>query len=122
MNAVLPCRGRNCRRRPPLLVYPEARMPRRFYSPQEELLIFQLERVIDYLSQNRWLRRTSAQGQFRFHSVLLNAKTRYRRQIVVLTFDAETRQFQVQPAESNDVILRFKPTWLSVKAITGLDS
>jgi len=39
---------------------------------------------------------------------------------VVITFDAETRQFQVQPAESDDVILRFKSAWLSVKAITGL--
>jgi len=120
MNAVLPCRGRNCRRRPPLMVYPEARTPRRYYSPQEELCIFQLERVISYLSQGRWLRRTSVQGQFSFHSATLNAKKLYRRQIVVITFDAETRQFQVQPAESDDVILRFKSAWLSVKAITGL--
>jgi hypothetical protein len=121
MNAVLPSRGRNCRRRPPLLVYPEARIPRRYYSPQEELRIFQLERVIAYLTKGKWLRRTSKQGQFRFHSVHFNVKKPYARQVVVLTFDAETRQFQVKPAESDDVILCFSPTWLSVKAITGLD-
>jgi hypothetical protein len=121
MNAVLPSRGRNCRRRPPLLVYPEARTPRRYYSPQEELDIFQLERVEEYLSKGRWLRRTSVHGQFRFHSDLLNAKTHYARQVAVITFDLETRQFQVRPAESDNVILSFRPDWLSVAAITGLE-
>lgn len=121
MNAVLPSRGRYCRRRPPLLVYPKARTPRRYYSPQEELRIFQLERVTEYLAKGRWLRRTSTQGQFRFHSALLNAKKTYARQIVVITFDAETLQFQVRPAECNEIISRFNPAWLAVTAITGLD-
>jgi hypothetical protein len=121
MNAVLPSRGRNCRRRPPLLVYPEARTPRRYYSPQEELDIFQLERVEAYLAKGRWLRRTSSQGQFRFHSDVLNAKKPYARQIMVISFDLKTRQFQVRPAESDDVILVFRPEWLSVAAITGLE-
>jgi hypothetical protein len=121
MNAVLLSRGRNCRRHPPLLVYPEARTPRRYYSPQEELRIFQLKRVEEYLSTGRWLRRTSTQGQFRFHSDLLNARKPYARQIVVVTFDTKTHQFQVRPPGSEDVILRFRPDWLSVTAITGLE-
>jgi len=45
MNAVLPSRGRNCRRHPPLMVYPEARIPLRFYRPADELAIFDLHRV-----------------------------------------------------------------------------
>lgn len=121
MNTVLPSRGRKCRRQPPLSVYPEARTPRRFYSPQQELAIFQLERVKAYLSKGRWLRRTSSQGQFRFHSQVLNAKKPFAHQVVVLTFDLETCHFQVRPAESNGVILSFKPDWLSVAAITGLE-
>lgn len=121
MNAVLPSRGRNCRRRPPLLVYPEARTPRRYYSAKEEPNIFQLERVETYLSEGRWLRRTSAHGQFRFHSDLLNARIPYARQVVVITFDLETRQLQVRSAEADDVILSFRPDWLSASAITGLE-
>jgi len=50
MNAVLPSRGRHCHRRPPLLVYPQARSPRRYFSPAEELAIFDMERVKDYLA------------------------------------------------------------------------
>jgi hypothetical protein len=122
MNAVLPCRGRRCRRRPPLLVYPQARTPRRYYSQREELQIFQLKRVEAYLSKGRWLRRTSVQGQFRFHSDALNARKTYARQIVVLTFNAEPCHFEVRPAESDEVILRFRPDWLSVNAITGLEN
>lgn len=121
MNAVLPSRGRNCRRRPPLLVYPEACIPRRCYSPQEELAIFQLERVEAYLATGRWLRRTSSKGQFRFHSDFFNAKKPYTRKIVVITFNLETGQFQVCPAESDDVILCFRPDWPSVTAITGFE-
>ena len=119
MNAVLPSRGRGCRRRPPLLVYPETRTPRRYYSPREELDIFQLERVEAFLTEGRWLRRTSGRGQFRFHSAVLNARKPYARQVVVVTFDLATRQFRVQPAESDEIILCFKPDWLSVAAITG---
>lgn len=122
MNAVLPSRGRNCRRRPPLLVYPEARLPRRCDSLQDELLIFQLRRVEEYLTQGRWLRRTSSHGQFRFHSESLNARKPFSRQIVVVTFDLESGRFQVRPADSDDVILTFRPDWLSVAAITGLEN
>jgi hypothetical protein len=121
MNAVLPSRGRNCRRRPPLLVYPEARTPRRYYSPQDELRVFQLRRVEEYLAKGRWLRRTSAQGQFSFHSDVLNATRTHKRQVVVITFVMETRQFRVRPAESDDVIMCFRPDWLSVTALTGLE-
>jgi hypothetical protein len=51
---------------------------------------------------------------------VLNARKLYARQVVVITFDLKTRQFQVRPAESEDVILAFRPDWLSVAAITGL--
>jgi hypothetical protein len=122
MNAVLPSRGRNCRRHPPLLVYPEARLPRRHYSLQDELHIFQLRRVEEYLTQGQWLRRTSSKGQFRFHSEALNARKPYSRQIMVVTFDLDSGRFQVRPADSDDVILTFRPDWLSVAAITELEN
>jgi hypothetical protein len=121
MNAVLPSRGRQCQRQPPLLVYPQALNPRRLYRPQDELALFELTRVEAYLAQGRWLRHTSARGQFHFHSDLLSVGTAYARQTVVITFDLTQRQFQVCPAQSEHILLRFCPDWLSVAAITGLD-
>ena len=97
MNAVLPSRGRNCRRRPPLLVYPEARTPRRYYSLGEELDIFQLERVETYLATGRWLRRISSERQFRFQSELITLrKIQLPQQIIVVAFSAQTRHFEVR--------------------------
>lgn len=121
MNAVLPSRGRDCQRQPPLTVYPEARTPRRLYSPRDELALFQLAWVEDYLATGHWLRRTSVKGQFSFHSDVLNVGQTHARQIVTLTFDPYAHQFQVCPAQSEVVLLRFRPAWLSVGAITGLE-
>lgn len=120
MNAILPSRGRGCHRCPPLLVYPEARQPRRYFTQQEELAIFQLERVERYLAAGRWLRHTSAKGQFRFHTTSFNVRTTYANQTVVITFNYDTRQFEVRPAQSDELLRSFKPAWLSVAAITGL--
>lgn len=121
MNAVLPSRGRHCRRRPPLLVYPEAVSSSHYYSQQEELGLFQIERVYAYLSAGRWLRRTSAKGQFRFYGDAFNVRKPFARQIVVVTFNRDIKLFQVSPAQSDDVLLTFAFDWLTPAGIIGLD-
>lgn len=120
MNVVLPSRGRQCRRRPPLLVYPQARTPRRPYSSIDELVSFELARVEDYLAAGRWLRRTSSKGQFHFQSELLSVKRAYARQVVAIIYNPCDHRFEVSPAQSNEVLLTFQPNWLSIQAITGL--
>jgi hypothetical protein len=120
MNAILPSRGRSCQRRPPLQVYPEAHTPRRGFTPCQESATFQMERVEAYLVSGRWLRRTSAKGQFSFHSDRLNLGMAYARQVIAITFDGDTHQFEVRPAQSEEVLLSFRPAWLSVASITGL--
>jgi hypothetical protein len=121
MNAVLPSRARNCRRRPPLLAYPEARHNSRYFSREEELAIFDMERVYEFLAEGRWLRRVSAQGQFSFQNDLLYVgKQQYARTLVVVTFDPLDRQFIVKPGQLNQELMRFCPDWLSQEVITGL--
>jgi hypothetical protein len=120
MNAILPSRRRRCQRRPPLQVYPEACTPRRGFTRCQELVTFQMEQVEAYLVSGRWLRRTSAKGQFSFHSDRLNLGTTYARQAIVVTFDNYTHQFEVRPAQSEEVLLSFRPAWLSATSITGL--
>jgi hypothetical protein len=120
MNAILPSRARNCRRRPPLLAYPEARHNPRYFSRREELSIFDMERVYEFLADGRWLRRVSSQGQFSFQSSLLYLGKQYARTLVTITFDPYDRQFTVTPAQSNQSLMKFCPDWLSLMAITGL--
>jgi hypothetical protein len=120
MNAVLPSRARNCRRRPPLLAYPETRHNSRYFSREEELAIFDVERVYEFLAEGRWLRRVSAQGQFSFQNDLLYVGKRYARTLVVITFDPLDRQFIVKPGQLNQELMRFCSDWLSQESITGL--
>ncbi len=120
MNAVLPSRARNCRRRPPLLAYPEARHNSRYFSREEELAIFDVERVYEFLAEGRWLRRVSAQGQFSFQNDLSYVGKQYTRTLVIITFDPLDRQFIVKPGQLNQELMRLCPDWLSQEAITGL--
>ena len=120
MNAILPSRARNCQRRPPLLAYPEIRHNCRYFSPDEEWAIFDMERVYEFLAEGRWLRRVSAQGQFSFQRDLLYVGKKYARNLVVIIFDPLDRQFIAKPGQLNRELIRFDPDWLSREAITGL--
>jgi len=119
MNAVLPSRGRHCRRKPPLLVYPHAAHPRRWYRIAEELDLFELARVQAYLAQGTWLRHTSSKGQFSFHIQKYNLGVRFRSQWVKVTY-SPTRLFQVTSPPAAEVLLTFVADDLTVEAITGL--
>lgn len=119
MNAVLPSRGRNCQRKPPLLVYPQASQPRRLYRKADELNIFDLEKVKAYLSQGKWLRHTSSKGQFSFHVEKYNLGVPFQRRWIQVIYSAQNG-FLVTCPPANDIILRFHLTDLSSQAITGL--
>jgi hypothetical protein len=120
MNAVLPCRGRRCHRKPPLLVYPQAAQPRRYYRLADERARFDLERVKSYLSQGKWLRHTSSKGQFSFHVQKYNLGVRFCSQWVQVTYSHQNQMFQVTSSTASDVLLTFVVNDLTVDAITGL--
>jgi hypothetical protein len=120
MNVILPSRGRHCYRRPPLLVYPQAVQPRRYYRFAEERTIFELERVKAYLSQGKWLRHTSSKGQFSFHVQKYNLGVRLQSHWVQVTYTPPTDRFQVTSPPASDVLLTFSVDDLTVEAITGL--
>ena len=119
MNAVLPSRGRQCRRRPPLLVYPQARTPRRFYRPQDELALFDLQRVQSYLSDTTWLRHTNGKGQFSFNNFKFQAGTAFKRRWVQLTYLADDT-FQVTCPPDKTPLKTIQLQGLTVADITGL--
>lgn len=121
MNVVLPSRGRHCRRKPPLLVYPQAAQPKRWYRSAEELDLFELERLKTYLTQGKWLRHTSSKGQFSFHVQKYNLGVRFRSQWLQITY-SPTGLFQVTSPPASDILLTFTVDDLTVEAITGLPS
>lgn len=119
INEELPSRGRNCQGRPPLQAYPEARLPRRPFNIDEELHIFSIQRVYEYLSTQSWWRTVSKVGQTGIAGHYYTVGLAYARQDVKFTFDPQTMEFVV-----NDVldveIKRIQPINLTVEDITGL--
>lgn len=119
MNVILPSRGRHCRRQPPWLVYPEAGTPLDWYRLEDELTLFDLERVHRYLSTGRWLRYTSSQGQFSFNDQPFYLGLTHQRCWVQLTY-LEDDQFQVTCPPDDTVLKIIHVKGLTVSDITGI--
>jgi len=119
MNVVLPSRGGHCRRKPPLLVYPQAAHPKRWYRMTNELDLFDLDRIQTYLVHGKWLRHTSSKGQFSFHVQKYNLGIRWRSCWVQVTY-LPALGFQVSSPPATEILLTFASEDLTVDAITGL--
>jgi hypothetical protein len=55
-NTAFPSRASDCQRHPPLTVHPDLLVPRRCYEPAQELALFEMQRVYEYLA-GFWVRR-----------------------------------------------------------------
>ncbi len=119
MNRKLPSRGRDYQGRPPLVVYPEAKTPRRLYVPDQELALFSLPRVYQYLAAQHWWRRVSQVGQISLGGQRYGLGITYAGQDIKVTFDAQTTQFLIQDAQ-HQLIKYLPPKNLTASAITGL--
>lgn len=119
MNHKLPSRGRACAGRPPLVAYPEAKTPRRIFTPDQELELFSIERVYEYLATQHWWRRVSQVGQISLGGQYYGVGMAYAGQDVKVTFDAEKAEFVVEDAHQ-EVIKGLTPKNLTAATITGL--
>ena len=119
INDRLPSRGRNCNGRPPLEAYPDAKRPRRPYTPEQELEIFSMEQVYQYLAKRHWWRRVSQVGQISIGSHRYSAGMAYAYQDVKVFFDADAVEFVVEDSQGKE-IRRLEPKGLTVDEITGL--
>ena len=108
----IPSRANACHGQIPIQAHPEALTPKRPYRRDLEDQLFDMQRVYRYLAGGKWLRHTSAKGQFHFADRVYSVGVAYRSQYVTLTFDLETRQFVVH-AQAGEVIKRFSSDWLT---------
>lgn len=115
MNAVLPSRGRHCRRQPPLLVYPQAQQPRRYYRPEDELVLFDLARIHRYLNHGKWLRYVSCQGQVSFNDQKFYVGLPYKLSWAQITY-LDDNDFQVT-CPPDDTVIKI----IQVKGLTRFD-
>ena len=123
-NHRFPSRASDCAGRPPLTAHPELLRPRRYYQPDLELALFDLQRVYDYLATFTFKRTVNASAQVslgrRMYS--LGKKLIRERQVktVLARFDPGQKQW-VFLTESEEELVRRPPKGLDVRTLTGLD-
>jgi hypothetical protein len=81
----------------PLTAYPQARQSPRPYRLEWERDCLELHRVVAYLAQGRWFRRTSSVGLFSLGAQRYNAGTQLAHQTLEISFDPHSREFVCQP-------------------------
>ena len=101
------------------MVHPEARFPLRFYRSSDELASFDLQRVQDYLSSGRWLRKTSINGVFSFNGQPFILGRAHKESYVLITYHSMLG-FEVSCPPDETIIMTIDVGGLSVSDITGI--
>lgn len=84
---------------PPLQAFPTAIHSGRGYRPEQEAEFLDLQRVYDYLAQNRWFRQVTVMGQFSLGSHRYGLGKTWANQQVEIGFDAQTQEFICRSAD-----------------------
>jgi transposase len=91
LNNHLPCSSLN--QLPPLVAYPQAKHSDRFYRPEYEADILNLQPVYEYLAQGRWFRRVASNGIISLGGYVYYVGATWRRQQVEIRFDTQKQEF-----------------------------
>lgn len=119
-NATYPSRASDCAGQAPLVAHPELCRPRRRYTQQAELQLFDLQRVYDYLATFTFERKVNTRGQVSLGSRLYSVGGAPQGDHVRIRFDAQRHEW-VCYSDAKGELKRFAPVGLDVPALTGLD-
>ena len=110
--------SRSLGNRPPLVAYPEATQPRRWYRPEGEEHLLDMERVYEYLAQGRWFRLVGDNGWISLGDYRYKVGRSWAKQQVEIIFDRTKRQFVVK-AEDGTEVQHLTPKGLTPKELMG---
>ena len=116
LNECLPCATLD--HQPPLVAYPNARIPRRAYRPEYEARLFDLMRVHVYLTQCHWFRTVHPNGVINLGGQTYGLGVAWLRHQVEITFDLADGQFVIRDA-AGTLIQRVAPKGLSAATLMG---
>jgi hypothetical protein len=131
-NHEFPSRASDCAGRPPMVTHPELLRPRRFYQPELELALFDIQRVYDYLATFTFERKVSVSGQVSLGRRMYSIGRKHAGKSVLVRFDTHQKQwvFLLKPEEEEkepteeleaEELARRTPKNLDVQTLTGLD-
>jgi putative transposase len=123
LNYELPSQAQGCAGRPPIIAHPELLQVRRPYRADQELCVFDLQRVDQYLAGFVWTHRVNRNGQVSIgpHQVRYTVSRAHAGQEVEVRFDPQDRHLVFSPVGQPDEILRrCRVKGLEVADLTGL--
>jgi len=103
---VLPSRNRVCQGQPPVQACPALSVPRRRFIPEQEALLFDIERVELYLSDWRWRRMVDQDGKIYLADHRFSVGRDYARQTLDITYDLTAREFVACTFADPPVVVR----------------
>lgn len=103
---------------PPLKAYPEARMPRRIYRPEQEACLMDISRVYAYLCQGHWFRRASNIGGIALGGQVYVLGRDWAHKDVEVTFDPTDNRLVFRMMDG-DLIKRREPKGVSPMELMG---
>jgi transposase InsO family protein len=116
VNTCLPCRS--LEDLPPLLAHPQAAQAKRWYRPEAEAHLLDLQRVYAYLAQGHWFRLVSHNGWISLGTFRYKVGSAWAKQQVEITFDSLQALFLVKDA-AGTLIRPLTPKGLSLQALMG---
>lgn len=123
-NQLFPSQASDCAGRPPLTAHPELLRPRRFYQPELELILFDLQRAFDYLATFTFERVVNASAQVSLGRQMYSLGKQLMRERklkqVRVRMDAERWEW-VFLTENGEELVRRSPKGIDVESLTGLE-
>lgn len=116
LNEHLPCSALDGL--PPLQAFPQARHSGRFYRPEWEAQLLDLQRVHVYLAKGRWFRLISEPGTFALGGEIYYVDYRLAQSQIEITFDAADQHLVCCGADG-ELIKRLPLKGLSIKILMG---
>lgn len=84
--------------------HPELARSEREYTREREAEYFDLERIYRFLSEARYVRHVDKQGDITLYNRHYRVGREHRRQDVVVTFDARSREWVIRDQNDNELV------------------
>jgi hypothetical protein len=122
-NQEFPARASDCQQRPPLQAHPSLLTPRRPYQPEWEFILFDIQRVFDYLATFIFDRKVSRNGQVTLKGLHYSVGLGHAGQDIKVRFDPATQEwiFLEEDSQGQPQELRRQPlVGIDFTILTGL--
>jgi hypothetical protein len=123
-NHQFPCRASDCDGLPPLQAHPALRSPRRPYRPEWEGVLFDLQRVYDFLATFSFERKVNRNGQVTLKGHPYTVGLAHKEKTIHVRLDANTQTWSFlerdEQGQGKELGCR-KLFGMDFKTLTGLD-